>query len=202
MITHRNDIVINARSVDSSLYDLAVARDAALEILKKVECACYQIAVAGSIRRGVKRVHDIDLVAWPKYEASGQMDLFGEPAQMVPNALINLLKRHCGMVQYRTEGKIIRTRYADIPLELYLVEPNGSNWGAMLQMRTGSEAFNVKLAMLAQERGYRYRAGYGVFDMRLATGEGETRVDDDSEEGILKALRVSSFYLDPRNRIT
>jgi hypothetical protein len=49
--------------------------------------------------------------------------------------------------------------------------------------------------MEAHKLGLQYSAGYGIF-------EGDRRVDDDTEAGILRQIGISEWYLDPSKRIS
>lgn len=168
----------------------AAARDIIAEILP----ACYQIQIAGSIRRCCKEVHDIDLVVSPRYtirEVNGLFDTI--PVNDGPLSLYTLL-RHCtNFTLPKSEARILRCTFAGIPVELYLCEPGESNLYALLQMRTGSQAHNAWLARRAIDRGLHYKAGYGIY-----TSDGETRMDDGSEEGVYRVLGLE--WPNPINR--
>jgi DNA polymerase/3'-5' exonuclease PolX len=187
---------------DGKTFNLRVARETANELIRILQPVVQQIAIAGSIRREVPRVHDIDLVAWPIYEEVGQMDLLGGAAQLIPTPLVEMVKK---IADVTSEGirmrpfkqdhvTIVFERY-EIPVEIYLTKPDGSNWGAQLQQRTGSTAFNLRLVMEAHKLGLQYSAGYGIF-------EGDRRVDDDTEAGILRQIGISEWYLDPTRRLS
>lgn len=64
------------------------------------------------------------------------------------------------------------------------------NFGALLLFRTGSMDHNVKLASKAKKMGLKF-SPYGVFK------DGK-RIDDNSEEGIFKAL--GEDYVPPEER--
>jgi len=169
--------------------------------LRKV---CHRIEIAGSVRRKKYFVHDIDLVLWPKCELvqTGQPDFFGFAAQAMkyPTQLIDLMMQNGWLVQrpdeYRrklTLAAVDDDEYA-IPIELYLCEPDGSNFEALLQMRTGCAEFNVQLAQRAKRIGKIYRAGYGIYD----AADPERRLDDGTEAGIFAALMLP--YVEPEQR--
>lgn len=165
---------------------------------------CHRIEIAGSVRRKKDFVHDIDLVLWPKCELvqTGQPDFFGFAAQAMkyPTQLIDLMMQNGWLVQrpdeYRrklTLAAVDEDEYA-IPIELYLCEPDGSNFEALLQMRTGCAEFNVQLAQRAKRIGKIYRAGYGIYD----AADPERRLDDGTEAGIFAALVLP--YVEPERR--
>jgi DNA polymerase/3'-5' exonuclease PolX len=183
-------------------FERQVALGTAQELMKVFAPAVHKMEIAGSIRREVKYVHDIDLVAWPKYEDIGQPVLFGEGSgEMYPSQLVDLVKQYADMMaigpkmdEFKPGGKIIKFERCGIPVEIYLVEPDGSNWGALLQCRTGSAEFNRRLATEAIKLGLRYSAGYGLYE------KPGVRMDDDTEEDILRQLGISEWYLDPTRR--
>lgn len=187
-------------------FDVRVARGLAEELLKAFGPVVNRMEIAGSIRRGCKDVHDVDLVVWPIYVpfVGEQLDLFEavEPEPNYPLELVELVKEYADrtsdgiqMDPYKPGGKIIRFVRYGIPVELYLVEPDGSNFEALWQVKTGSAEFNTRLAMEAARYNKKYRAGYGVFDL-----DGH-RLDDDTEAGIFKVIGISDWYLDPSTRV-
>ncbi|MBA4420249.1 MAG: hypothetical protein C0391_03805 [Anaerolinea sp.] len=188
---------MQAMLLKNRTFHLLEAKFAADELLKRLEPYCQMIETAGSIRRGVKQVHDIDLVAWPYYQETGQITLFDQAPALEPIRIREFLLSSSWAEDISIGPKIITFTFDGFPAEIYLVEPDGHNYGAMMQMRTGSAAFNIRLAMQARQKGLIYRAGYGIF--KPLTGE---QLDDGTELGLLKTLGISTFYLDPKNRIS
>lgn len=180
---------------DKTLYPLSVGIEAAAMAAEMLEPVCRRVVIAGSVRRKRAQVHDVDLVIWPDYEvvtADHQLSLFifeHKPSYQATKLL--QLARKLGWVEWDPANwpGIIRIPTSEesglaverIPIELYICEPDGGNFEALLQMRTGSAEYNIRLAKRAQELGLRYRAGYGIY-------EGERRVDDGTEAGIFTAL--------------
>lgn len=183
-------------------FKLDRARWIADELVRVLAPACHQIEIAGSIRRGVALVHDIDLVAWPWRDEIQETNLFGEVHFTIgrPDKLVDAIE--ClwkGVIKnVSSESKILRFAYNDIPVEVYLAEPDGSNFEALYQMRTGSENHNKWLARRALYLKMSYRAGYGIYklDENLRPS---IRVDDGTERGIYQALGLT--YPEPENRI-
>ena len=189
---------------EKALYPLSVGVDAAMNMIDLLEPVCRRVAVAGSVRRKRAQVHDVDLVIWPEYDVvvvDHQLSLFiteHRPAYQ-PTALLHLARKLGWPEWADTWPGIIRVPVSEtavtaverIPIELYLCEPDGGNFEALLQMRTGSAEYNIRLARRAQELGLRYRAGYGIFD-------GMNRVDDGTETGIWTALEWE--YVPPERR--
>jgi DNA polymerase/3'-5' exonuclease PolX len=184
-------------SADKPTYPLALAREQADAVVHELAPACERINIAGSIRRKSPRVHDIDLVIWPKTQEveTGQPGLFEEPAKIL---LPTFLFARLAQLDWQHDGEdtltyprkitlpppeIIYEEGEIIPVELYICEPDGSNFGALLQMRTGCEDFNKSLATRAQRLNLKYSAGYGIF-------KGNQRMDDGTEDGIFRALGI------------
>ncbi len=166
---------------------------------------CHRIEIAGSLRRKKDFVHDIDLVLWPICDLvqTAQPDFFGFGAQAMeyPTQLIDLMMQNGWLDQrpdaYRRKLTLAAVEDDDpytISIELYLCEPNGSNFEALLQMRTGCAEFNVQLAQRAKRIGKIYRAGYGIYD----AADPERRLDDGTEAGIFAALMLP--YVEPERR--
>jgi DNA polymerase/3'-5' exonuclease PolX len=179
------------------LYDYRDAIQVAKEIISILQPACVVISLAGSLRRNKPQVHDVDLVVYPKMDAltnNSQMDIFGGiPAFSHPTALDDILMgRGWGEIRYGCYPGMLtlQNRGGEIPVELYFTQPDGSNLGALLQMRTGSAEFNISLAERAKKLRLNYRAGYGVF-------AGEKCIAQ-TEEEIFMALGIT--YIPPERR--
>jgi hypothetical protein len=72
----------------------AVALARAQELIEQLRPACVQIEIAGSLRRGMASVGDIEIVAMPKveeYAVAGQLDMFGggTPAKVERASLLD-----------------------------------------------------------------------------------------------------------------
>jgi DNA polymerase/3'-5' exonuclease PolX len=190
---------------DKLLYPLSVGREAANLAVEMLETTCRRIEIAGSVRRKRPMVHDVDLVIWPiveVVETPQQLSLFLTEHKLTYQATALLQQaRRLGWDEWPAETwpGIVRIPVSEesahaverIPIELYICEPDGSNFEALVQMRTGSAENNIRLAKRALELGLKYRAGYGVFD-------GERRVDDGTERGIWAALGWE--YVPPERR--
>lgn len=172
----------------TNVFSLQAASEKARKLVHYFQPACHRIEIAGSIRRQVAQVHDIDLVLWPIYESWLQKDIFGVviDREDIPRALIDLVSLYMTM---KADAKMVHFVTWEMPVELYLAEPDGSNFEALLQMRTGSAEYNRNLAWTAQRKQLYYRAGYGIYRM-AETGRYETRVDDGTEPGIFTALGI------------
>jgi DNA polymerase/3'-5' exonuclease PolX len=190
---------------DKPLYPLSVGQEAAELAIEMIKPVCRQVAIAGSVRRKRPQVRDVDLVIWPEYEVvvvQQQLSLFiteHRPSYQATGLLHLARKLGWDAWDANTWPGIVRIPTSEesslaverIPIELYICEPDGSNFDALWQMRTGSAEYNIRLAKRAQELGLKYRAGYGIF-------EGERRMDDGTERGIWTALRWE--FVPPESR--
>jgi DNA polymerase/3'-5' exonuclease PolX len=184
----------------------SLAMRAAVVVADYLSPACEKIEVAGSLRRQCATVHDVDIVVWPKVEITGMvMDLFGNNnAGHVEAVQLRALLEAAGW--YKSAAvypKIIRLNPVganddpihQVPVELYITEPYGENFAALLQMRTGSALFNRLLAERAKKLHLTYSAGYGIYkgaDYR------SQKMSDGTERGIFEALGMQ--YIEPAHR--
>jgi len=126
---------------------LQPAQRVATQIIQALHPHCIEIEVAGSIRRQMPDVKDVEIVYISK-TSSQQMDLFGSHFQTlfhVDNVLATLINN--GILIKDTTVPRWGPKYkraihcaTGIVIELFRAEPN--NWGYILALRTGSEDFN------------------------------------------------------------
>lgn len=181
-------------------FDLKVAEEEAAVVQGALLLVCHKVKIVGSVRRRKAKVHDIDFVIWPKCEevAVSQLDLFGKAeTKLFPVKLLEILRIN-GWWRHEIDDYprkiVLNPEFTGVvPVELYLSEPDGINYEALVQMRTGSETFNISLADRAKRMGLHYKAGYGIFR------DGQ-RLDDGTEEGIFKALGLGWYPADYRER--
>lgn len=162
---------------------------------------CHKIAVAGSIRRGVAKVKDIELVAIPRMG----VDLFGEPTGQ--DELIRCLRKQvaAGELAWRQSdgcvgkepttiagGKFYRlVTCDDMPVDLFVVRPP-AQWGAIFAIRTGPADYARKLVTRAREHRLQCRDGRLV---SLADGSPRQTV---TERAFVEACGFP--YVSPRDR--
>ena len=129
---------------------LQPATKIAAEIIQTLQPDCIQIHVAGSVRRRVPHVKDIEIVYIPK--TTQLMDLFGAATQTyiihTDNVITTLIDN--GTLIKDTTVKRWGTKYkrlvhcaSGIVIELFRAEID--NWGYILALRTGSADFNKVL---------------------------------------------------------
>ena len=153
--------------------ELAKAWEIANEVVERIQPYSYKVAIVGSIRRLKPQVRDIDLV-------------------VIPGIQGKLLSELMAMGRLKSGGsKIARLEYRGLPVDIYFATPE-TFWTLVL-IRTGSEAHNIRLASLAQRKGWHLCVdGRGLLD-----GEGK-KIAGDSEESFFEALSLP--FLSPEDR--
>jgi DNA polymerase (family X) len=126
-----------------------------------------RIAAAGSLRRMLETVGDIDILATGKDGAAIIRRLAGCPGT------VRVLARG------ETKGSIVvKTEFTERQVDLRIVEERV--YGAALQYFTGSKAHNIKLRGMAKDKGLKI-SEYGVF-------RGEKRIAGRDEEDVYKTV--------------
>lgn len=162
-----------------------------------VEPHCRQLEVAGSLRRGRSRVHDIDLVVM--CDTAGRQEIAsvlwthhaaGKGAQRSGDKMLSSL----GWWPVDDEGaSLVRTLYGRTeentvwrtraegrtevfcPVDVYVASPE--NYGMLLLVRTGSAQHNILLATRAKAMGLKFAAGSGIEkDGKVIAGRTEGEV--------------------------
>ena len=115
---------------------------------------CERIEIAGSLRRCKTIVHDIDVVAIPKFIEVNDQTLFGDP--FMQDLLERKLAQMCLLRHLELEAngsrikRFLKTVDGDtVPIDLYIA--NEQTWSTTLLIRTGSRLHNIKLAKKARE---------------------------------------------------
>ena len=175
----------------------AQAMSVARAVLATLRPVCERIEVAGSLRRGVAEVSDVELVCVPVVG----LDLLGAPTGQcrLTRAVADGLS--FGRWEWRTAThpppKSLATarRYwplvvDGVPLDLFAVRAPAS-WGALLAIRTGPAAFSQRLVTSCQRYGLRCTEG------RLVAEDGTTR-ETPTERDFLEAC--GSPWVEPHDR--
>jgi DNA polymerase/3'-5' exonuclease PolX len=156
---------------------LKQARTIAEELAAQMAPFCERIEIAGSIRRAVAEVKDIEICAIPKWKMRkcGGV-LFAELEIEEPANLLYdwaLAKSAEGSLQWikpgvsdlriwppKPDGKYWRGYLTEhqIKLDLFLATPK--NWGVILLIRTGSADFSHGVAAHAQRIGRNFADGH------------------------------------------
>jgi DNA polymerase (family X) len=131
-----------------------------------------RITAAGSLRRMMETVGDIDILA------------SGKKGAAVIRRLIDYPETVRVLAGGETKGAIVvRTEFTERQVDLRIV--GEKDFGAALQYFTGSKAHNIKLRGLAKERGLKI-SEYGVF-------RGVKRIAGRDEEDVYGALGLPVF---------
>jgi DNA polymerase/3'-5' exonuclease PolX len=119
----------------TELFPAQIARKHAMHICNVLGEFVDRIEIAGSLRRSVPEVHDIDLVAVEKWPT----DLFGHLDTSQSSRMREFLAQK---VKITAMGnRLIRFSYAGIPVDLYT--PPFNNFGTIMFIRTGSREWNT-----------------------------------------------------------
>jgi len=158
---------------------LAKAKVIAEEVKTKLAPLCERIEIAGSIRREVPYVRDIDLVCIPANQGQFYYAL-----------------QQLGTIKLGGQ-KLIRVIRPDIELDIYVSTPE--TWATLLLIRTGSKGHNIRLCSLAKRKGMKLHAdGSGLFRLTNSYEEPEVRIAGDTEESIFATLGLT--YKRPEDR--
>ncbi len=172
---------------------LALGRQLADHLITLLAPVCERIEIAGSIRRGQREVHDIELVAIPRLvQHGGQLDLFGGVTNAKINSLLDekldlllisdfIVKRpHLSTSDFITawgakykkflvarDGKAITRLSTLVQVDLYIT--TAPQWGSIFTIRTGPAEFGHALVTyIKNHTPYRQQDG-GLIDIRTGT---------------------------------
>lgn len=168
---------------------LGKAESLASKIVHELAPFCQEIAVGGSIRRGLPNVGDIDIICLPNMRDQARLA-----------AAFRACAMSGGMILDGKVAKRCQLRKSGIQLDLWiahhatldLIAPLPCNWGAMLLTYTGSPSFNIRCVERAKALGKTFRSGHGVIDP-------DGHVHSYTEAQIFDALEWD--FLTPSNRI-
>ena len=147
------------------------AEKLAEQFIQEIAVYCEKIKIVGSIRRRKTECRDVDLVLLAK-----------------PEQLWNFTLKLKRISKIKVDGKQVkRVIYKGEQFDLYFATPE--TWGALVLIRTGSMAHNIKLSTIALRKG-----------MKL-THRGlmkNGKIIASTEEGIFEALDLN--YVPPEER--
>lgn len=146
-------------------YSLERGRRAAGELCELLRDGCERVEVGGSIRRGERHVHDIEIVAIARHHG----DLFGGPGEDMLNRLLRQRVKErrlqwrgrmggAGSEPELAERRLYNLLFNGMPVDLFVVRPP-AQWGAILAIRTGPDRYAQRLVTDVQRRGYVCRDG-------------------------------------------
>ena len=156
------------------------ARAAAEDLVEILRSSCQRIEIAGSLRRGSPEVHDLEIVAEPRFEEQSGGDLWGTTVELDLLEAGVQLARQTGVLRlrdveiHRKDGSVeIGRRDGDsykalefrgLPVDMFIVRPP-ADWGVIFTIRTGPADWSHRLVTDCQrylrrvEGGRLYRAG-------------------------------------------
>lgn len=169
---------------------LARARNLAERVVEVLAPACDRIEIAGSIRRGMPMVADMDLVILPKPQPGALAEL---------QRLFHSCAASAGILVDGTVSKRCLLRKSLFQCDLWIAHHHTRdlfsglpcNWGAMLLTYTGSKEHNVKIVSRAKSLGKTFRPGHGIV-------EEDGTVHSVTEAEIFQSLGWN--YIEPRDR--
>jgi DNA polymerase/3'-5' exonuclease PolX len=175
---------------------LAEARELAAGIVKALAPACERIEVAGSIRRCVPEVGDIEIVAIPKR----MTDFLGMPGD---SRLLNerlawawaagMMEPIKGGDRYKQFWIHRETAELQIKLDLFICERE--TWGVIFALRTGPAEFSRRLVTPMRQDGL-LPSYMRVKDGRAWDGDGCLHTPE--ERDFFAALGME--WIDPKDR--
>lgn len=155
---------------------------------------CDRIAIAGSIRRGMPEVKDIEIVCIPKVSVC--MGLFGPTTVTRDPGFINALRLIDGeldcLIGDAEKGKYFKMYLPIHDINMDIFTAKADNWGYILAVRTGSATYSHKvLARTWVSKGYHGDDGF------LRGPEGDV-VPVREEEDLFRLLGLK--YVEPQHR--
>ena len=136
----------------------------AARLHKRLSPGCDKCEVAGSVRRGVNLVSDVELVVLPQFTVTG---LFAEQNRSQIDPILSDMKLggHLGVIKDGPKYKqfMLASLRPPIMFDLYIADH--VNWGLILMIRTGSATFSRNAVTQRKYGGFlhnefRVREGY------------------------------------------
>ena len=128
------------------------ARTVAQALINKLEPACHRIKIAGSLRRRMELVGDIELVAIPRMD----IDLFGSP---LDTSDLDRLLAECPVTMHKNGAKYKQFSFTGTSGYTYKVDlflqPDPATWGVNFMLRTGSAQFSHRMVTPKWQGGYK-----------------------------------------------
>ena len=145
------------------------ALEVARELYNSLQPYAVRLKVAGSLRRGLRFVSDIEFVIIPKIELRDD-DLFGDKKtavdhtakeldRMVTWSTLSKRRNSTGSEMWGEKNKLAVHTNSGIPVDFFFTTE--AHWFMTLFIRTGPKMLNIKVATLAKKKGWRLEA-YGA----------------------------------------
>lgn len=174
-----------------------------------LEPVTERIAIAGSLRRGRPSVHDIEVVAVPRFRTLPADDIWGTPTEvdLLEERLTEMLSRKAITprpvenhrrdgtvdVQYKLGPAFKALVVGGIATDLFVVRAPAS-WGVIYALRTGPGDWNTKLVTDCQSIGRRVAGG----QVEAWSGDRWEPVPTPEEPDFFRAL--GQAWVDPGDR--
>jgi len=139
-------------------------------LVKRISPFLKRVEIAGSIRRKVEVVGDIEIVAVPVMNT----DLFQEQATPVLDPLRLELQKIGRLVKNGNRYIRVHLTKPDVYADIFIVWPPAT-WGSILAIRTGPHDLGKYVVTKCRERGFIHKDGHAV-------KEDGTPVATDTEE--------------------
>lgn len=174
----------------------------ALELAIFLTPYCQHVAIAGSVRRMVPMVGDIELLCISDVEEN-QHVLFGEDRlgtrELLGDGIAELertgvLAKRLNVNGHTTFGplnKLMVHLPTGIPVDIF--STTAENWGMSLMVRTGSKAWNIRMMARFKAMGMAGHAYGGVTD---ANGR---EISCPTEEGVFRLLKWDPVFPEARS---
>lgn len=150
----------------------------AVRLVDALAPGCERIEIAGSLRREKPTVHDIEIVAIPRWEDRSSGDLWSTSTvvdtleERLNGLVLNGYLSPRPVENHRADGSIdVQLKLGpafkalitpdDVPLDLFLVRPPAT-WGVIFGLRTGPGDWNTRLVMDCKAIGRRVEGGQVV----------------------------------------
>lgn len=151
-------------AVDKPRFPSAIALTVAAEICKQLSPVCDRLIVAGSLRRRKPTVGDLEILYVSKTEVRRDpADMFSEIrvnladdaiAALEKSGVLERRKNINGSEMFGPKNKLMRHRRTGLPVDLFAATT--ANWWNYLVCRTGPAESNTRIAMAAQDRGWKW----------------------------------------------
>jgi len=170
---------------DEKRTKLDVAQKISDELLGLMGNLFEKYEVCGSIRRKRSDIGDMDIVAIPVKESTGE-PITDFIKKIDPTGQQEAAKLGKSKAKRFLDGDSIkRFQFKGIMIDLYLADQD--TYGTLVLIRTGSKEHNIKLTMLAREKGYKlFASGKGLW--KIDKDENPIELISNTEDGILTAL--------------
>lgn len=166
---------------------LAVARDAAAQLVEQMAPHCKRIEVAGSIRRCRLEIGDIEIVCVPTVELYDLTDAW------LSSGVIRHREPRCWGNRLRSFRLNVKNLEESVQVDLFL-QPDPATWGVNMLLRTGSAEFSRKMVSKRSQDGF-MPEHFKVYEARVWAG---AKLLDTPEEQDIFQLWGMDYVLPPQ----